>query len=490
MIKKNQKKKRLMTCMAVLAVIFSTAVYSGAEPVSPVSILEKTGAAFSEIAELATPAVVFISAEKLTVVGMPTQPFGYNDPFGFFGDDFLRRFFHGPNVPRNQPRNQPRKFRQMGQGSGFLISKDGYILTNHHVVGDADKITVKLHDGREFEAERIGTDAKSEVAVIKIDSDDLPYLELGDSTAIRVGEWVVAIGNPFGLTATLTAGIVSAKGRSGMGITDYEDFIQTDAAINPGNSGGPLLDIKGKVVGINTAIYSRSGGNMGIGFAIPVNMAKSIKEQLVKSGKVTRSYLGVIIQEMTSDLAESFGLEDSTGILVSDVTEDSPAEKAELQQGDIILKLNGKPVKDIGEFRNEISSNPPGTKLKLTVFRDGKELKIVAQSEELPDDIAVAARVPELSEKLGLTVQDMTAENAQKYGYEEDAGVLVTNVEQGSLAWQAGIQPGNLIVSANRKPVTTVKVLLKAFNEAEENGTLLLRVQDKKYSRFVVLRLK
>ncbi|MDD2599840.1 MAG: DegQ family serine endoprotease [Kiritimatiellae bacterium] len=483
-----RRDQRIYTCIAALILIFGTTMCANAKRANPVNILEMTGAAFAEIAEQATPAVVFISAEKTTVVGIPAQPFGYNDPFGFFGDEFLRRFFHG-QAP-NRPHNQPRKFRQMGQGSGFLISKDGYILTNHHVVGDADKITVKLHDGREFEAKRIGTDAKSEVAVVKIDSKELPCLKLGDSAAIRVGEWVVAIGNPFGLTATLTAGIVSAKGRSGMGITDYEDFIQTDAAINPGNSGGPLLNINGEVVGINTAIYSRSGGNMGIGFAIPVNMAKSIKEQLVKSGKVTRGYLGVIIQEMTGDLAESFDLEEPTGILVSDVSADSPAEKAELKQGDIILQLNGKPVKDIGEFRNEISSNPPGTKLKLSVFRDGKEIKVEAQTEELPDDIAVAESVPELSQKLGLSVQNMTAENAQKYGYEGDAGVIVTNVEQGSLAGQAGIQPGNLIISANRKPVTTVKAFLQAVSEAEKNGTLLLRVQDKKYSRYVVLRLK
>lgn len=486
MNKKYKKNSKRTMCMVALSLIFNTTIGLSAKSTSPINVLERTGAAFAEIAEQATPAVVFIRAEKTTIVGVPGQPFGFNDPFGFFGDDFLRRFFQGPN----RPNNQPRSFKQMGQGSGFLISKDGYILTNHHVVGDADKISVKLHDGREFEAKRIGTDSKSEVAVIKIDSKDLPFLELGDSAAIRVGEWVVAIGNPFGLTATLTAGIISAKGRSGMGITDYEDFIQTDAAINPGNSGGPLLNIKGEVVGINTAIYSRGGGNVGIGFAIPVNMARSIKEQLVKKGKVTRGYLGIIIQEVTSDLADSFGREDSNGILISDVTEDSPAKKAKIKQGDIILKLNGNPANDVGEFRNKIASNPPGTKLHLTIFRDGEEMEIEAQTGELPDDIAIVESASGLSEKLGLSVQNLTDENAQKYGFDMNAGVLVTEVEPGSLAAQTGIQPGNLIVSVNRKPITTVKEFLKTVNEAEENGTLLLRIQDRNFARYVVLRLK
>jgi serine protease Do len=471
-----------------VAILIAGTSCSGEENNGRLDVLRQTGSAFAAIAEKATPAVVFIKAEKTVAVGVPVQPFGYNDPFGFFGDDFLQRFFHGHGS--ETPRYQPREFKQMGQGSGFLISKDGYILTNHHVVGDADKITVKLHDGREFDAERIGTDEKSEVAVIKIKEKNLPYLELGDSATIRVGEWVVAIGNPFGLAATLTAGVVSAKGRSGIGIADYENFIQTDAAINPGNSGGPLLNIDGEVVGINTAIYSKSGGYMGIGFAIPIDMARSIKEQLVKSGKVTRGYLGVIIQEVTGDLAESFGLKEKHGILVSDVSEDSPAENAGLKQGDIILRLNGKETDKVSEFRNDIAANPPGTSLTLTIFRNGDEKEIKLKTGELPDDIRVAASSSELIDKLGLSVQNLSEETARKFGYEIGEGVFVSKVEQSSLAWQAGIQPGNLITSVNRERVATVQDFLQAAGKAEKNGTMLLRVRDGAYSRYVVLRFE
>ena len=333
-----------------------TAVLGGvglaADNASPVDVLEQTGKAFSHVAKTATPAVVFIRVEKVIEAGM-RRPHAYNDPFGFFGDDMLERFFRYHGQPQ-------RRFRQEGAGSGFIITKDGYILTNSHVVGDADRIRVKLHDGREFDAKRIGSDERSEVAVIKIEADNLPTVKLGDSSALDVGEWVIAVGNPFGLTETVTAGIVSALGRNNIGIADYENFIQTDAAINPGNSGGPLLNIKGEVIGINTAIYSQSGGYMGVGFAIPINMAASIKEQLVKSGKVTRGYLGVYLQAVTPDLAETFDLkEDVSGILVADVEDDSAAEDAGLQQGDVIIGLNGRDVDDIGRFRNEVSSFPP-----------------------------------------------------------------------------------------------------------------------------------
>lgn len=472
--------------VVAVAIMLVGMCYAGDETNGRIDILRKTGSAFAALAQQATPAVVFIKAEKTVAMGVPVRPFGYNDPFGFFGDDFMQRFFRGHgNIPQYQPRN----FKQMGQGSGFLISKDGYILTNHHVVGDADKILVKLQDGREFNAERIGTDAKSEVAVIKIKGKNLPSLDMGDSTELQVGEWVVAIGNPFGLSATVTAGIVSAKGRSGIGIADYENFIQTDAAINPGNSGGPLLNIDGDVVGINTAIYSRSGGNMGIGFAIPINMAKAIKQQLVKSGKVTRGYLGIVIQDLTSDLAESFGLDETQGILVSDVSEDSAAEKAGIKQGDVILRLDGKRTENAGDFRNAIAATPPGTNLRITVFRDGHEKEIAVETGELPDDMAAVSTSSNLSEKLGISIQNLSAETAQQYGYELGEGVLVTEVEQSSLAWQAGIQPGNLIVGVNRRDVKSVSEFLKAAGVVEQKGTLLLRVRDLKYSRYVVLRL-
>jgi len=278
----------------------------------------------------------------------------------------------------------PRKFQQRGQGSGFIISKDGYILINNHVVGDADLIKVKLSDGREFKAKVIGTDPQSDVAVIKIDATNLPVLRLGDSDKLEVGEWVIAIGNPFGLSQTVTVGVVSAKGRSRIGINDYEDFIQTDAAINPGNSGGPLVNIHGEAVGMNTAIFSRSGGYMGIGFAIPINMAKAIKDQLLKKGKVTRGWLGVVIQDIDEELAKSFGLEKTEGVLIAEVSEGSPAEKAGLKQGDIILRLNGKKVDDLGELRNKIALTAPGTKVKLEVLRENKRRTIQVTIGEQP----------------------------------------------------------------------------------------------------------
>lgn len=490
-MKRSRTNHRIVGRRAVLAaglILLAGHPAGSRSAPSGMDVLQQTGAAFAAIAEQAMPAVVFIKAEKTIEVARRGQPFGYNDPFGFFGDDFLRRFFHGYGHPA--PRNPTRKHRQMGQGSGFLVTKDGYILTNHHVVGDADKITVKLHDGREFDARRVGTDAKSEVAVIKIEGDDFPRLEMGDSSAIRVGEWAVAIGNPFGLSATLTAGVISAKGRSGIGIADYEDFIQTDAAINPGNSGGPLLNIDGKVIGINTAIYSSSGGYMGIGFAIPINMAASIQAQLVAHGQVTRGYLGIQMQEITSDLAATFDLESTRGVLISHVMQDSPAARAGLQAGDIVVRLNGAPVDTVGAFRNEVASNPPGTTLRLTILRDGREQDLPVEIEALPDEEALAARVSEALEQAGLAVENLSTEMAQRFGYAMGEGVLVVEVDPGSLAAQAGIQPGNLITSVNRAPVPTVEEFRRALERATPRGTLLLRVRDPRYSRYIVLRLE
>jgi len=377
-----------------------------------------------------------------------------------------------------------------GQGSGFIISDDGYILTNNHVVGDADKIRVKLHDGREFDAERIGTDPKSEVAVIKIDAEELPYVDMGDSETLEIGEWVVAIGNPFGLSETLTVGVVSAKGRSNIGVADYEDFIQTDAAINPGNSGGPLLNIDGQVVGINTAIYSQSGGYMGIGFAIPINMARAIKEQLVESGKVVRGYLGIHIQDFTSDLARSFGIDESGGILVAGVQPDSPAEKAGLRQADIIRRLGGRPIESVSAFRNDVSGHKPGSKMELTITREGKTFDLTVEAGELPGDEESAISGSEIYEQLGFTVGAMTAEMAERFGYELDEGVIVMQVEPDGPAAQFGIRPGTLITSVNRQLVTSVADFKKALTSSDSTGMVLLRVREGQFSRFVAMSIE
>ncbi len=445
---------------------------------------------FTSVAAKATPAVVFIQVEKsIPVRGTPGN---FNDPFDLFNDDFFERFFRHrmprrPTPPRPDapPENQ---YRQQGQGSGFIVSADGYVLTNNHVVGDADRITVKLADNREFTGEIVGTDAQTDVAVVKIKADNLPVLPLGDSDALEVGEWVMAIGNPFGLAHTVTAGIVSAKGRSTVGIADYEDFIQTDAAINPGNSGGPLLNLDGEAVGINTAIFSRNGGYMGIGFAIPVNMARNIYAQLIKKGEITRGYMGVAIQDLSPQLAESFGLKEAAGVLVSEVVKGSPADTAGVRTGDVIIQLGGKDVGNVGAFRNDIALSEPGTTVKLTVVRNRRPQTLAVTLGKLDAAATAAAASPRETEKrLGLSVQDLNAELAQRYGYETAAGVIVANVEPGSVAAMAGLKLGNLVVEVDRKPVSTAAAFHAAVAEALKDGSVLLLVRQGPYSRFVVL---
>jgi serine protease Do len=493
MIMYNQEEKAMkrrhdirnivvLTASIAASVAMTTAALDAADDAT--SILRQTSSAFTAIAKKTVPAVVFIEVEKDVEMG-GGHPGFYNDPHQLYGDDFLRRFFG----QENPHQSQPRKFRQMGQGSGFLISKDGYILTNNHVVGDADRIRVTLKDGRKLDAERIGSDSKSEVAVIRIKGNDFPYLELGDSESLEIGEWVIAVGTPFGLAETVTAGIVSAKGRSNIGIADYESFIQTDAAINPGNSGGPLLNIDGKVVGVNTAIYSRTGGYMGIGFAIPIKMAVAIKDQLVKTGKVVRGYLGIYIQEVDTDLAESFGMKKATGILVSQVMPDSAADKAGLQEEDVILELNGHEVSEVGSFRNEVASHVPGSKLKLSIWRDGKEIKMTAETGTLPGEEEGAEEVAaKVSERLGFDVLDLTAEIAAHTGYEEGEGVIVSEVDLGSAAWQAGIRQGTLITSVNREGVSNASEFQGQMAKIKEGDVVLLKIRDGRATRYITLR--
>lgn len=430
---RSQKKLNSLACVLLLSLAVNFVFLSeacGADATDDLELLQKTSGAFTRIAKKAIPAVVFIKVEKTVEAGQRMSPFGYNNPFDLFNDDFFRRFF-GQKYPHMQ---QPRQYKQRGQGSGFIFSKEGYILTNHHVVGDADKITVQMSDNREFDAEIMGTDPSSDVALIKIKgSHDLPVLPLGDSDALEVGEWVMAIGNPFGLSHTMTVGIVSAKGRTGVGITDYEDFIQTDAAINPGNSGGPLLNIRGEVIGINTAIYSKSGGYMGIGFAIPVNMVKAIKDQLIRTGNVIRGYLGVSIQDLSKDLVESFGLIDSKGVLIADVIAESPADKAGVKRGDVVVGYDGKKVQDVGHFRNLVALTPPDTMIDIVVIRNGKESVLAVRIEEQKK---TAARVTqtEILQKLGFAVKDLTEDIAKQLGVDRRVGVVITEVVPGTAA--------------------------------------------------------
>ncbi len=466
------KKANVLLCGAVVGL----SLLASAAGSKSVDVLRETGNAFAAIAEQALPAVVYIDVE--TTIEVPQYGYRYQP----FHDAWGRRGQLA--IPEQR---EPKKYSQEGQGSGFIISKDGYILTNNHVVKDADRITVILGDDRKFSAKVIGSDPKTEVALIKIDDpDDLPYVELGDSAALRVGEWVLAAGSPFGLPQTLTAGIVSAKGRSELGLAEYGNFIQTDAAINPGNSGGPLLDIDGKVVGINTAIYSKSGGYMGIGFAIPVNQAIQIKDQFIENGRISRSVLGVYIQDVDEELATSFGLKEKGGILISGIVEDSAAEEAGLKAGDIIVEMNSKEVGKTVAFRSQVASTPPNSKLKLKVFRNGKYKNISAITKEMAGGGVAGGGEPAILEKLGLSVEDLDGVAARQLGYKGKTGVLVTEVEQGSPAWHARLRPGQIIASVDRKPVESVEGFMQALSEAEGNRLLLL-VSDGHGSRFLVV---
>ncbi|MFO7578062.1 MAG: DegQ family serine endoprotease [Pelovirga sp.] len=447
--------------------------------------LRETGEAFRSVARKVSPAVVYIQVEK--EVQAREQ---WSNPFegSPFGDEFFRRFFGQP-PQQQQPQQRAPQRRATGQGSGFLISADGYIMTNNHVVGDADKISVQFQDGREFEARLIGADPPTDVALIRIEVDeDLPFLKLGDSDRLEVGDWVLAFGNPFGLSHTMTAGIVSAKGRSGIGLTDYENFIQTDAAINPGNSGGPLVNLDGEVVGMNTAIFSRSGGYMGIGFAIPINMASNIYLQLAEHGTVTRGRIGVYIQDLTRELAESFDIDQRQGILISQVMEDSAADKGGLQQGDVILKLNGDSVTNVASFRNQIALTRPGTTVELEILRKGKirQHKIVVDTLEAE---VVEATSPGEVPLLGLRLQKLTAELAEQFGYQAGRGVLVAAVEPGSIAALAGIQRGALIEEVNRVEVSEPEEVASLIAESQRD-TVLLLVRQGNASRYLALRVK
>ncbi|MDD5010974.1 MAG: DegQ family serine endoprotease [Phycisphaerae bacterium] len=490
------RSKKALVIGLTLAVIFFLAPVCLAEPDKKADIetLRSTGEVFADIAAKVSPAVVFVSVEQEY-----TQRIGdmrFFDPFEQFqNDEFFQRFF-GPQFRQRQrpQQQQPRERKQIrrGQGSGFVVSADGYILTNNHVVRGADRITVKFSNDKELQAKIIGTDPATDIAVIKVDANDLPAVELGDSDTLKVGQWVLAIGNPFGLSHTVTAGIVSAKGRSGLMFADseleYQDFIQTDAAINFGNSGGPLINIDGKVVGINSAIYSQSGGYIGIGFAIPVNMAKYIYGQLIAEGKVTRGYIGIYGEDVSDEMAEMLGAKGHKGVVVNNIVEDSPAEKAKLQKGDVIIKKDGKKIENWDGFRNEVARIPPGQKIKLTVIRDGKEKDIEIELAAREPKVVSAEDEDESSQKLGITVQDITPEIAKQFGYKDDkTGVNVTSVEADSPLADAGIVSGTLIMEVNRQQVKDSDEFWQLIQKAGDS--ILLYVQQGEYLRYIAIKL-
>jgi serine protease Do len=422
---------------------------------------------FVTVAKIAKASVVNISSTRKAPSEPSSNPF-LEDPLfrRFFGEEFERRF------------PTPRERREQGLGSGVIATPDGYIVTNNHVVEQADEIRVLLGDKRSFKAKLIGTDPKTDVAVIKIDASNLPTLPWGDSGTLQVGEMILAVGNPFGLNQTVTMGIISAVGRANMGIVDYEDFIQTDAAINPGNSGGALVNLKGELIGINTAIFTRSGGYMGIGFAIPSNMVKTVMTSLVKHGKVVRGWIGVSIQELNQDLAKQFGAADTKGSLVGDVLDDSPASKAKLERGDIITSYNDVPVNDPSHLRMLVAETAPGTVVMLKILRDKQTKDVKVTIGELPKELARAARGGSESGKggqalTGVTVQPLTSDRPGRSG-RKDAGVVVAEVQPDTPAERAGLRAGDVIREINRKPVKSVQDFERMTGELSSKATVLV----------------
>lgn len=425
------------------------------------------------------PAVVNIGTEtKFKPSRQPLSPF-FNSPFGPSPfDEFFGRFFEDPHQHQGQ--------KKRSLGSGFLISSDGYILTNNHVVAGADEITARLSDGREYKATLKGSDEKLDIALIKIENNGhLPFVKLGDSDAIEVGEWVLAIGNPFGLSETVTAGIVSAKGRV-IGSGPYDDFIQTDASINPGNSGGPLFNAKGEVIGINSAIIA---GGQGIGFAIPVNMAKEIIDQLKEAGKVTRGWLGVMIQPVTANLAKSFGLEDENGALISEVKSESPAERAGLKAGDIIRTFDGKKIEAMNDLSRFVATTQINKKVKLTYLREGQEAETIVVIDRLKDgengDVADDGGIA-----LGMKVQELTSEMARELRSRETSGVVVAELEENGPAVEAGIRPNDIIKEINGRKIVGVDDYKKALAEHKKGNFIRLLVRRGEALLYVAVKLE
>jgi len=431
---------------------------------------------FSELVKHVSPSVVNISVEKVIKGQAQGQiPFGPDDPMR----DFFDRFY-GEQMPK--------EFKQRGLGTGFIIDKDGFILTNNHVVEDTDEIKVKLGDDREFSAQIIGRDPKTDLALVKIDAKDpLPALSLGDSDKLEVGDWVVAIGNPFGLGNTVTAGIVSAKYRQ-IGAGAYDNFIQTDASINPGNSGGPLLNTAGEAVGINSAIFSQSGGSIGIGFAIPINMAKNLLPQL-KTGKVVRGWLGVMIQKITPDLKDKLKLKEEKGALVSDVTAGGPADKAGIQRGDVIVSFDGKEIKDSSELPYRVASTPVGKVVPVEIMRKGQKKTVQVaigelKEEKQPSEVGEAKQ----GSIFGMRVDSLTPEIARNLGLSETSGVIVAEVAAGGPAAEAGVQPGDIIIEVDQEAVKDLKQFNQKVQGYKTGDTILFLIKRQGATLFLTLK--
>jgi len=443
------------------------------------------GKNFVEIAKMVKPAVVNIAATRTGKSGDNPHGSPLDDPFfrKFFGDEFLKR-----DAPHREP-------KERGQGSGVIVEANGLIITNNHVVNKADEIRVFLSDKREFKGKLIGTDAKTDIAIVKIEATGLSTIPWADSDQLEVGEYVLAVGSPFGLTQTVTMGIVSAVGRASMGIAEYEDFIQTDAAINPGNSGGALVNVRGELVGINTAIFSQSGGSMGIGFAVPSNLSRAVMDQLVRTGKVVRGWLGVSIQDLTPELASQFGIIDSKGVLVSDVLADSPAKKAGFERADVIVEYDGKIMDSPTHLRNAVAQTPIGKKVSVKLIRDKKpktiEVAIVEQPKSLGQPGSEESRESAVPTGVlsDLDVREINEELAARYGLKGiERGVVVVKIKPGSNAEEMGVREGDIILEINRKPVTSYKSYEQAASVLPKDHPVLLLLKRKGQTIYLTLK--
>ena len=481
-----------MTLMIAASTSSDKAMTPGPIDSKVVAPAEQLGRAFEMVAAHVRPCVVSVISERIAKVSQPNFFFP-------FGDDFWRQFF-GNQFSLPQSHHRPREFSipQQGMGSGMILDKEGHILTNYHVVRDVDDIQVVLADQRTFKAEIVSTDPKTDVAIIRIKGhvpDDLPPVTLGDSDAMHVGDLVMAIGAPFGLQQTVTEGIISATGRSEVGIAEYEDFLQTDAQINPGNSGGPLVNMRGEVIGMNTAIASGIGRNEGVGFSIPSNMIKTMLPTLIKGKTIVRGQLGVKIQEITQALAPHFGLSEPKGVAVAKVYEGSAADKAGIKVDDVIVRYNGQDVQGVRQLRELVAATTPGTTVKLEILRDGKAQTLTATVGKQAAETAAAAEpsAPESTDvlgKLGLSVQTLTPGLAKQLGVEAEKGVVITDLDEGSLAALAGLHTGDVIVEADRQPVTNDEQLQQALAKAKDKDSVLLLVKRQSESFFVAMQMK
>jgi len=438
---------------------------------------------FTQIAAVVSPSVVNISAEKKISRSMPGFEWRFEGPF----DDFFRDFFR--NFPKFEGKTQT-------LGSGFTISEDGYIVTNYHVIKGASEsdIQIKLTSKKEFKGDNVkivGTDERTDIALLKIESSDkLPYLKFGDSEKVKVGDWAIAVGNPFHLEGTVTVGVISAKGRTNIPLPegpDFQSFLQTDAAINPGNSGGPLVNIHGEVIGINTAITSPIGGNVGIGFAIPINLAKNVLNELKSKGKVTRGYLGVYLQEITEELKEALDLPSFNGVLISEVIENQPAAKAGIKSGDVVLTFDGKDVIDLQSFRIQVASTEVGKQVRMKILRDGKEKIVKVRIGEFPEQPSAAAEEEEKDSKLGLKVIDVTDSQAQRFNLDARSGVLVIEVGTDTPAEDAGIRIGDVIIAIDKKEIKNVRDYHIAQSKLEKGKPVIFHIQREKRKLYVAV---